>query len=122
MSDAGAGASPGSAGRAGQSGGFTPQGAFLGLIAALVCVHASMAATRVTALLLVIKQGYPEWMVGALLSLYAIGPITLSLWAGTLADRHGFHRPVGVGLAMAFVGAFTAVITQHVLALCFASL
>ena len=96
--------------------------ALLGLLIALVCVHASMAATRVTALLLIIKQGHPEWMVGALLSLYAVAPILLSLWAGRLADRHGFHRPVSIGLGMAFAGAGTALLSQHMVALALASL
>jgi len=98
------------------------RGALLGLLTAFVCVHASMAATRVTALLLIIKQGHPPWMVGGLLSLYAVAPIVLSLWAGRLADRHGFHRPVSVGLGMAFVGACTALVSQHVAALAVASL
>lgn len=109
-------------GAAGRPAGFVPRGAFLGLMAALVCVHASMAATRVTALLLIIKQGQPEWMVGALLSLYAVAPIMLSLWAGRLADRHGFHRPVSIGLSMAFLGAGIALVSQHIAALCAASL
>ena len=111
MSPAERGASPGSL-----------RGALLGLLTAFVCVHASMAATRVTALLLIIKQGHPAWMVGGLLSLYAVAPILLSLWAGRLADRHGFHRPVAVGLGMAFTGACTALVSQHVVALALASL
>ncbi|HET7867099.1 MAG TPA: MFS transporter [Burkholderiaceae bacterium] len=98
------------------------RGALLGLLTAFVCVHASMAATRVTAMLLIIKQGQPQWMVGGLLSLYAVAPILLSLWAGRLADRHGFHRPVAVGLGMAFTGACTALVSQHVAALALASL
>jgi MFS family permease len=79
--------------------------AFWWLIATIVCVHACMATTRVTASLWVLKQGYGEASVGMLLSLFAVAPIALSLWAGRLADRHGFHRPVGVGVALAFVGA-----------------
>jgi MFS family permease len=117
-----AGAAGASPPPAGATAGFAPRGAFLGLMAALVCVHACMAGTRVTALLLIIRQGHPEWMVGALLSLYAVAPIALSLWAGRLADRYGFHRPVSIGLGMAFLGAGTALVSQHVAALCMASL
>lgn len=79
--------------------------AFRWLIATIVCVHACMATTRVTASLWVLNQGYGEASVGMLLSLFAVAPIALSLWAGRLADRHGFHKPVGIGVALAFVGA-----------------
>lgn len=92
------------------------------VIGALVCVHAGMAATRVTASLLVLHRGYPEWTVGVLLSLFAVAPIGLSLWAGRLADRHGLRRPLGVGVAMGAVGAAVAVLTQHPAALAFAAL
>jgi MFS family permease len=83
------------------------------VIGALVCVHAAMAATRVTASLLLLHLGYPEWTVGVLLALFAVAPIGLSLWAGRLADRHGLHRPLGVGVAMGSVGAAVAVLSQH---------
>jgi len=82
--------------------------AFRWLIATMICVHACMATTRVTASLWVLNQGYGEASVGMLLSLFAVAPIVLSLWAGRLADRHGFHRPVGVGVALAFAGALLA--------------
>lgn len=92
------------------------------VIGALVCVHAAMAATRVTASLLLLHRGYPEWTVGVLLALFAVAPIGLSLWAGRLADRHGLHRPLGVGAAMGFVGALAAVISQHPAVLALAAL
>lgn len=100
----------------------TMRSALPAVIGALVCVHASMAATRVTASLLVLHRGYPEWVVGALLSLFAVAPIGLSLWAGRLADRHGLHRPLGAGVALGAVGALTAAVTQHPVALAFAAL
>ena len=96
--------------------------AFPAVIAMLVCVHASMAATRVAASLLVLHRGYPEWMVGALLSLFAVAPILLSLWAGRLADRHGMHKPLGVGVLLGTGGAAVAVFSQHPVALAFAAL
>lgn len=92
------------------------------VIGSLICVHASMAATRVTASLLVLDRGYPEWIVGVLLSLFAVAPIGLSLWAGRLADRHGLHRPLSVGVAMGLAGALVAVLTQHPAALAVAAL
>lgn len=85
---------------------------FAAVIASLVAVHACMATTRVTATLWVLNQGYGGGFVGVLLSLFAVAPLGLSLWAGRLADRHGFHRPVGIGVAMAFCGAVLALAAQ----------
>ena len=91
--------------------------AFPWLIATMICVHACMAVTRVTASLWVLDRGYGEASVGLLLSLFAVAPIVLSLWAGRLADRHGFHRPVGVGVLLAGVGAFLALGVQQLWAI-----
>ena len=96
--------------------------AFPAVIGALICVHASMAATRVTASLLVLHRGYPEWIVGVLLSLFAVAPILLSLWAGRMADRFGMHRPLGAGVLLGSLGAGIAVVSQHPVALAAASL
>lgn len=91
--------------------------AFPAVIATLIAVHACMAVTRVAASLWVLKQGYGEWTVGLLLSLFAVAPILLSLWAGRLADKHGFHRPVGLGVLLAFCGALVAVSWQSIWAM-----
>jgi MFS family permease len=96
--------------------------AFPAVIGALVCVHASMAATRVTASLLVLHLGYPEWVVGLLLAMFAVAPLGLSLWAGRLADQHGMHRPLGVGVLMGTAGALVAVASQHPAAMAVAAL
>lgn len=105
-----------------QPAGATPRSGFAYVLATLVAVHACMASTRVAASLAVLQQGYPEWVVGALLSLYAVAPILLSLWAGRLADRFGFHRPVTWSVAMALVGAALPVVTQQVAALALSAL
>ncbi|MDM4766123.1 MFS transporter [Pelomonas sp. SE-A7] len=91
--------------------------AFPAVIATLIAVHACMAVTRVASSLWVLKQGYGEWTVGLLLSLFAVAPILLSLWAGRQADRHGFHRPVGIGVLLATAGATVALIWQSVWAM-----
>ena len=99
-----------------------PRSAFLMVVATLVGLHACMAATRVAASLAVLKQGHPDWVVGVLLSLYAVAPIVLSLWAGRLADRFGFHRPVRWAVGMALAGASMPVFTQHLAALALSGL
>jgi MFS family permease len=91
--------------------------AFPWLVATLIAVHACMAVTRVAAALWVLDHGYGEWTVGVLLSLFAVAPIALSLWAGRLADRHGFHRPVGVGVLLAGAGAVVALASQQLWAI-----
>jgi MFS family permease len=87
---------------------------FFLVILTLVGLHACMAATRVAASLAVLQQGLPAWTVGALLSIYGLAPIVISLWAGRMADRHGFHRPVAIALVTAVVGAVLPVASQHV--------
>jgi predicted MFS family arabinose efflux permease len=90
---------------------------FLLVIVTLVGLHACMATTRMAASLALLAQGHAEWMVGALLSLYGLAPIVLSLWAGRMADRHGFHRPVALSVVAALVGAALPVASQHLASL-----
>jgi len=90
--------------------------AFTFVVVTLVGLHACMAATRMAASLAVLSQGLPEWTVGALMSIYGLAPIGISLWAGRMADRHGFHRPVAIAVVAALVGAVLPVLTQHVAA------
>jgi MFS family permease len=99
-----------------------PRHAFVLVVVALVGLHACMAASRVAASLSVLQQGYPAWTVGALLSLYGLAPIGLSLWAGQMADRHGFHRPVIGSIIAALIGATLPVVTQHLAALALSGL
>jgi MFS family permease len=99
-----------------------PRQAFVFVVVTLVGLHACMAATRVAASLAVLAQGHPAWTVGALLSIYGLAPIGLSLWAGRVADRHGFHLPVAWSIGFAFAGAALSVATQHVAALALSGL
>jgi len=92
------------------------------VIATLIAVHACMAVTRVAASLWVLHHGYGEWTVGVLLSLFAVAPIGLSLWAGQVSDRHGFHRPVGMGVVMSLVGAVVALLGSGLPAIAFSCL
>jgi MFS family permease len=99
-----------------------PRSAFLMVVTTLVGLHACMAATRVAASLALLQQGHPPWLVGVQLSLYAVAPIGLSLWAGRLADRHGFHRPVTWAVGMSLLGAALPVASQQLWALALSGL
>jgi MFS family permease len=76
-------------------------------------VHSAMAGLRMAAPLQALREGYSPWAVGLLLALFAAAPVLLSLHAGRLADRHGYHRPVytaagltAAGIALAIASAF----------------
>ncbi len=86
--------------------------AFPWLIASLIALHACMAVTRMAASLWVLHQGHGEWAVGVLLSLFAVTPMLLAMWAGRQADRYGLHRPVGVAVLMGLVGSLVALVGQ----------
>lgn len=74
------------------------------LIGAQVCLHACMSGTRMAAPLLALQQGRSAWAVGVLLALFVPAPVVLSLVAGRMANRHGFHHPAAIGVAMAVTG------------------
>lgn len=84
--------------------------AFTWLITGLIALHACMAATRVVASLWVLRQGHDERMVGLIISLFAVAPIALSMWAGRLADRHGLQHPVRLATVMGLVGTLASAI------------
>lgn len=96
--------------------------AFVLVIVSMVGLHACMAATRMAASLALLAQGFAEWTVGALLGLYGLGPIVLSLAAGRMADRHGFHRPMRWAVGMALAGGALSVLWQHPLAFALSAL
>ncbi|MGY4828675.1 MFS transporter [Sphaerotilaceae bacterium SBD11-9] len=81
----------------------------LALIMGQVCLHSCMAGVRVAAPLLALNKGHPPWAVGVLLGLFAAAPVLSSLYAGRMADRHGYHRPVRLAVAMTIAGGLLAV-------------
>ena len=93
---------------------------FLRLIICLVSLHACLMTSRVASSLWVLKAGLGDWTVGLLLSLFSVGPLVLSLWSGRLADRHGFHLPMGISAALALTGTLVAGLYQSLetLAVC----
>lgn len=78
------------------------------LIAAQICLHATMTGTRLAAPLLALRDGYSAVSVGMLLSLFALTQVFLALPAGRYADRHGLRRPLAVAVVSAFLGTALA--------------
>ncbi len=102
--------------------------ALVALIVGQVCLHGCMAGVRLAAPLQALRQGHAAWAVGLLMGLFAAAPILLALRTGRLADRHGYHRPMHLAVAMTSAGAALAVLstwlpdTAQFVALCGAAM
>jgi MFS family permease len=96
--------------------------ALMRLIAGHVCLHASMAGTRLAAPLLALRAGHSEAAVGVLLALFALTQVFLALPAGRYADRHGLRRPMGYAVLAASFGAGMAVVYPVFPVLCVSAL
>jgi MFS family permease len=83
--------------------------ALVALIVAQVCLHACMAGVRLASPLQALRLGHEAWSVGVLMGLFAAAPMLIALQSGRLADRHGYHRPMHLGIALTVVGAIVAV-------------
>ncbi len=81
-----------------------------------------MAGVRLAAPLAALRQGYSAWAVGILLGLFAVAPILLALPAGRLADRHGYHRPLRVAVALTVSGGLLALLSTWLVQFNFAVL
>ena len=92
------------------------------LILGHVCLHASMASMRLAAPLFALKQGQSALAVGALLALFALTQVFLSIPAGRYADRHGLRRPIGWAVVVASLGATLPVALPGMATLCIAAL
>lgn len=97
-------------------------GVLLALIVGQICLHSTMAGVRMAAPLWVLRQSHAEWAVGVLMGLFAVAPIALALQAGRLADRHGYHRPLYVAVALTVIGGAFAVLATIVAPWAFALL
>lgn len=100
----------------------SPDPALKRLIAGHVCLHASMAGTRLAAPLLALGAGQSEAAVGVLLALFALTQVFLALPAGRYADRHGLKRPMGFAVLAACAGAGMAVVHPVFPVLCISAL
>jgi MFS family permease len=81
----------------------------LALILGQIGLHASMAGVRMAAPLQALRDGHSAWSVGVLMALYAAAPVLLSMHAGRMADRLGYHRPVYIAIGLSLFGALLAV-------------
>ena len=80
----------------------------LALIVGQVCLHSCMTGVRVAAPLLALRDGRAQWAVGMLLGLFAAAPVLLSMRAGRLADRHGYHFPMRLAVVLTTAGGLLA--------------
>jgi MFS family permease len=94
----------------------------LALILGQISLHSCMAGVRMAAPLQALKQGQAEWTVGLLMALFAAAPVLLSLPAGRLADRHGYHVPMRLGVVLSLAGGTIAALSSHYLAMCLAAI
>ncbi|MFL6663065.1 MAG: MFS transporter [Rhizobacter sp.] len=93
----------------------------LALILGQLSLHSCMTGVRMAAPLQALQQGRSEWSVGVLMALFALAPIALALPAGRMADRHGYHRPLRLAVALSVTGGVIAALTSHYLAMCVAA-
>lgn len=76
----------------------------------------------------VLREGHTAFAVGMLFALFAAAPVLTALAAGRITDRHGYHRPVSISIALSAGGALLAVVstyldgTPHFLLLCLAAM
>ena len=80
----------------------------LALIVGQTGLHAAMAGLRMAAPLDALREGASAWRVGLLMALFAAAPVLLALAAGRMADRHGYHRPLRLAVALAGAGLVLA--------------
>ena len=88
-----------------------PTRTLIALIVGQICLHSCMTGVRMAGPLQVLRQSHSAWAVGVLLGLFAAAPVLLALHAGRLADRHGYHRPLQLAVALTLIGGAFAVLS-----------
>lgn len=67
-------------------------------------VFTSFIGSRVLMTLFAIELGASSAAIGALIALFAFGPLLFSLYAGKVSDRFGSYRPMLLGASVTGVG------------------
>jgi MFS family permease len=96
-------------------------GALLALVLCQVGLHACTQGVRLAAPLQALNAGHGPGAVGLLMALFALLPAVLALPAGRMADRYGYHRPARIAGVLSLLGACTAALGGHYVALCVAA-
>jgi MFS family permease len=78
------------------------------LIVGQIGLHSAMAGVRMAAPLQALRDGHSALSVGVLMALFAAAPVVLALPAGRLADRRGYHRPIGIAVGLTVFGSLLA--------------
>ncbi len=81
-----------------------------------------MTGMRMAAPLLALRLGYSVASVGALIAMFALAQVFLSLPAGRYADKHGLKRPVMLSVFVSSLGALLAAIWPVFPILCVSAL
>lgn len=87
------------------------------LIVGQTGLHAAMGGLRMAMPLDALSHGASAWRVGLLLALFAAAPVLLALAAGRLVDRHGYHRPLRLAVALVGGGLLLAALSTLALGL-----
>jgi MFS family permease len=85
-------------------------------------VHACMSGVRMAVPLLALHLGHGAAVAGALVALFGVAQLVLSMPAGRIADRHGLRRPVIGGALAALLGTVVAAAWPTLPGLCLAAL
>ncbi len=88
------------------------------LVACQVGLHGSLNGVRLAAPLQALGGGHSAAGIGLLMALFALLPVLLSIPAGRYADRHGYHRPVHIALALCAAGTLLGALSANYIALC----
>lgn len=83
----------------------------IALVVGQVCLHSCMAGVRMAAPLEALRQGHAPWAVGVLMGLFAAAPVLMALYAGRLADRHGYHHPVRLAVWLSVAGGLLSALS-----------
>lgn len=79
------------------------------LVLAQIGLHSAMAGLRMAAPLQALSEGYSALAAGLLMALFAALPVLTAMRSGRMTDRHGYHRPVYVAVALTLAGMSVAV-------------